>query len=100
LAIVIESPTAGEIVSSPITVKGTANTYEAVFQLQILDSKGQVVLSQRVQATSGTGTRGTFTAVLTPQADVHGPVTLRAFEYSAKDGLPINIVDVPISLTE
>lgn len=97
-AVLIEAPVIGETVSSPITVTGTANTYEAVFQLQILDANGQVVVSQRVQASSGTGTRGTFSAVLIPSASVHGPATLRAFEYSAKDGSPINIVDIPISL--
>lgn len=98
-AILVESPAIGETVSSPITVKGTANTFEAIFQVQILDASGEVVLNQSVQATSGTGTRGTFSAVLSPPADLHGPVTLRAFEYSAKDGTPINTVNISISLS-
>ena len=97
-AILIESPAIGQTVGSPFTVTGTANTFEAVFQLQILAANGQVLLSQRVQASSGTGTRGTFTAILAPPADAHGPATLRALEYSAKDGTPINIVDIPLSL--
>lgn len=95
-AILIETPALGETVSGPITVKGTANTYEAVFQLQLLRSDGQVAVTQTVHATSGTGTRGTFSAMMSPPSDLHGAAILRAFEYSAKDGLPINVVDIPI----
>lgn len=98
-AILIESPGIGDAVRTPITVTGTANTYEAVFQLQLLDPNQAVLVSQAVHATSGTGTRGTFTATLAPTSPSQGSATLRAFEYSAKDGSVINLVDVPISLT-
>jgi hypothetical protein len=97
-AILIESPGVGEAVAAPITVKGTANTYEAVFQLQLLDSDGQVAVAQTVHATSATGTRGAFSAILTPPTGVTGSVTLRTFENSAKDGSVINLVDIPITL--
>lgn len=96
--IFIETPTIGETVSGPITVTGTANTYEAVFQLQLLGADGQVAISQTIRASSGTGTRGTFAAMLTPPSTLRGAVTLRGFEYSAKDGSPINQVDIPITI--
>ncbi len=97
--ILIESPAIGDVVTSPITVTGTANTYEAVFQIQVIDAGGHAILTQRVQATSGTGTRGTFSSAITLPADLHGAATLRAFEYSPKDGSPINTVEVPITVS-
>ena len=59
-AILVESPTLGDTVSSPVRVTGTANVFEAVFRINIVDWDGLIIADQRVQATSGTGTRGTF----------------------------------------
>jgi len=83
-------------VHSPFHVSGSADTFEAVFRVQLRDGSGRVLLDQQVQATSGTGTRGSFDTVLTTQA--RGALTLVAFERSAKDGSPVNTVTVQISV--
>ncbi len=59
-AILVESPLAFETVSNPIRATGTANTFEANFQYEVVNPAGKVVDTHFVTATSGTGTRGTF----------------------------------------
>jgi len=83
-------------VHSPLHVTGTANTFEAQFVLELHDASGHVLSSQPVHATSGTGTRGTFDATVTFTAT--GPATLVAYERSARDGSPINMVEVAVTL--
>lgn len=85
-----------DVVESPLRITGTANTFEATFQLRVLAEDGTVLYDNFVTATSGTGTRGTFD--VTVGLDVTGDITLRVFEYSAKDGSEINIVEIPLTV--
>jgi hypothetical protein len=84
-AVLVESPRWGEEVSLPLRVTGTANTFEAVFRLELKDGGGRLVVDKQVMATSGTGTRGTFDATLSGTAG-SGTATLTAYTLSAKDG--------------
>jgi germination protein M len=97
-AILVESPTLGATVSSPIRITGTANVFEAVFRLNIVDDNGLIIADERVQATSGTGTRGTFDVTVTYPSGPAGDGSLIVFEDSAKDGSPINVVEIPLVL--
>jgi Immunoglobulin-like domain of bacterial spore germination len=90
--IVVSSPAAGASVSSPARVAGTADVFEATFQLEVR-AHGKLVSSRTVHATSGTGTRGRWAVrVRLPEGDV----TLVAYEASAKDGSHIHVVRVPL----
>lgn len=93
-SVFVESPAAFEEVEAPLTVTGTANTFEANFQYELLDSEGDVVDENFVTATSGTGTRGTF--VFTT-ADVDDVATLVVFEASAEDGSRMREVEIPLT---
>lgn len=95
-AILIESPTLGEGVTSPLRVVGTANVFEAVLQLEVRNATGTVLVRRTVQATSGTGTRGTFDATLTFAVPPSGSLTLVGFVYSAKDGSRQDVTSVPL----
>ncbi len=96
-AILVESPALGATVTSPLRVAGTANVFEAVFQVQLVED-GAVIVDQRVQATSGTGTRGTFDVTISSPSGHAGRGSLVVFEKSAKDGSPVNVVKIPIVL--
>ena len=96
-AILVESPVVGETVSRTIRVTGTANTFEANFILR-LEAGGRKVAERFVTATSGNGMRGTFDATIAAPAGVKGRVTLVAFEPSAEDGRPQNVVRIPLRL--
>jgi hypothetical protein len=93
-SVLVESPLPFAEVSTPITATGTANTFEANFLYELLDSDGNVVDENFVTATSGTGTRGTFEFTT---ADVDDVATLVVFEESAEDGSRINEVEIPLT---
>lgn len=93
--ILVESPLPFEQVSSPLRVTGTANTFEATFQYELVDSEGNVVDKNFVTATSGTGTRGTFDFTTGDFSDV---AKLVVFENSAEDGSRVNEVEIPLSV--
>lgn len=95
-AILVENPAVGDTVSSPMRLKGTANVFEAVFQMRLVDANGKVLAKGMVQATSGTGTRGTFsTPVLFAPTTPTG--TLVVYEVSMKDGSHINVIKIPLA---
>jgi germination protein M len=95
-AILLESPTPGEVISSPIELRGTSNTFEANMQIEIIDSAGEVVYRDFATATSGTGTRGTFDETIEVDIQNEGFGTIVMFEESAQDGSRINIIEVPV----
>ena len=99
-AIVIEDPAADARVSTPLTVSGRANTFEAALTVQLVTPVGDTLCIREVMATSGSGTEGTWQTVLgfmPPEFDT--PATLRAFERSAQDGSQINVVEQEVVIT-
>lgn len=97
--ILVDQPQPDTTVTSPLTVTGESDTYEAVLELELVDAGGQVLASEVVMATSGTGTWGTFEATLTFEAEP-GPLTLRAIESTGADpseGPPPRVVEVPLT---
>lgn len=97
-AILVEGPTPGATVASPIRVWGTANTFEAAFMIRVLDTTGATVVETPAMATSGSGTRGTFDVSVVYPAAAKPAGTVVVFEYSAKDGSEINTVAIPVTM--
>ncbi len=98
-AIVVDSPRVGSTVSSPVTITGTANVFEATVSFQILDETGQVLTDGSTTATCGTGCRGDYTIVAAYHVGSDQPGTIQVFEVSAKDGSHVNVVEIPVTLT-
>ncbi len=97
-AILVESPTVGNTVSSPLRVTGTANVFEAVFRINIVNWDGLIIADEIVTASSGTGTRGTFDVTIPFTVDRAGLGSLIVFSDSPKDGSQINVVEIPLQL--
>lgn len=97
-AILVESPTAGQRVSTPVRLSGSANVFEAVFEAELTDSSGHVIAHRVVQATSGTGTRGTFSAEMSYSSAEARSGFLVVYDVSAKNGARLNTTRVPIVL--
>jgi hypothetical protein len=93
-SVLVESPLPFEEVSSPLRSTGTANTFEATFEYELLDGEGDVVAKDFVTATSGTGTRGTFDFTTDEFDEV---ATLVVYESSAEDGSRIHEVEIPLA---
>jgi germination protein M len=98
--ILVEDPLAYTEVTSPLRVTGTANTFEATFAYELTDTDGRIVDEDFVTATSGTGTRGTFEFTTKPfEVPFDGFGALIVFERSAKDGSRVNLVEVPLRMS-
>ena len=96
-AILVEHPAPFADVQSPLRLQGTANTFEANFQITLVDWDGRIIHEQFATATSGTGTRGTFDVTIPFEVDRAGGAVI-VYELSAKDGSTINLVEIPLRL--
>jgi len=98
-SILVEHPTAGETVTSPLRVTGNANTYEATFEYDLKDATGKVLSHHFEMATSGSGQRGTFDFTIPFIVAAAQDGTLVVFESSAEDGSRIHIREIPLHLS-
>ena len=96
-AILVESPLPFQAVAAPLRVTGTANTFEATFEYELIDPAGKVLSHHFVTATSGSGTRGTFDFTIPFEAP-NGLGKLVVYESSAADGSRIHVVEIPLTL--
>lgn len=97
-SILVRSPLIGEQVSSPVTISGTANVFEATVSISILDAQGSEIANTTTMATCGTGCRGTYSTAVAFTIDRTQAGTVRVYEASAEDGRPIHVVDIPVVL--
>ncbi|HEX9121938.1 MAG TPA: Gmad2 immunoglobulin-like domain-containing protein [Actinomycetota bacterium] len=98
-AILVEQPGIGEQVSSPFTVVGSADVFEATVSISLLDAAGNEIVRTFTTATCGTGCRGTFEKTIRYEVPSTQTGTLRVYEASAENGEPINVVEIPIVLS-
>jgi germination protein M len=98
-AILVESPLPMAEVTSPLRITGTANTFEAMFWIQVTDGEGLIVYDEPAMATSGTGTRGTFDETATFEVPRPGVGEVIVFVKSAQDGSPVDVVEIPVQIS-
>jgi hypothetical protein len=98
-AILVQTPLIGARVSSPVTISGTANVFEATVSLRILDADGHEIARTFTQASCGTGCRGDYSVAVPYEVSTEQQGTIEVFESSAKDGSAINVVAIPVTLT-
>lgn len=96
-AILVTSPGWGGAVSEGTSIRGTANVFEAVFTLQIFDDAGLKLMEATVRASSGTGTRGTWSVKAKLGTTTATRGTIKVFDASAKDGKPQHVVVIPVT---
>lgn len=98
-AIFVDEPTYGADLGNPVQVSGSANVFEAVFLVTLLDGARGPIAEVRAMATCGTGCRGTFEVTLPYSVTEAGWGTLRVWDGSARDGSPENVREYPVWLT-
>lgn len=100
-SVLVETPYPGQEVTSTLVASGTSNVFEATHQLQVTEPEGRIIYDNFVTATSGTGTRGTWSqTVELRQVSREGLGAVIVFEYSAENGQKINTVEIPVRFTE
>jgi len=98
-AIFVDRPAYRAAIGNPAKVSGNANVFEATFRIAVLDASGKTLVDEMAMATCGTGCRGTFSVTLDYTVSKAQYGTLRAYNYSAKDGTSEHIRDYPVWLT-
>lgn len=97
--IIVETPAAGQTVTSPVAVSGTANVFEANVSMRILGPDNEVIAETFATATCGTGCRGTYRKNIPFQVVELTEGIIEVFEASANDGSPLHVVRVPVVLS-
>jgi germination protein M len=95
--IIVETPVAGQRVTSPVRVSGNANVFEATVSMEILvgDVKAAALFTS---VRCGTGCRGTYSKNVRFRVPEEVQAVIRVFESSAENGAPIHVVSVPVVL--
>ena len=79
-------------------MSGTADVFEATVSVRILDSAGHEIARTFTTATCGTGCRGDYSVTIAYSVPRTQPGTIVVFESSAKDGQPVNVQQIPVTL--
>lgn len=95
----VNRPAWGGVLANPATIGGFANTFEATFQVRLLDGDGRALAQGPVTATCGTGCWGTFEVTVPYSVARAGWGSLQVFEFSAADGSVVNLTEYPVWLT-
>jgi hypothetical protein len=98
-AITVQSPVIGAQVGNPVAVSGTADVFEATVSVRILNSAGHEIARTFSTASCGTGCRGGYSVTIPYSVPRAQPGTIVVFESSAKDGQPVNVQQIPVTLT-
>ena len=94
-AIFVAEPLRDSSVASPIHARGTADVFEGTLAVDVW-SGGKRLRTQTIQASSGTGTRGTWSARIEAPA---GPGKLVFYEPSAENGAPLHATTVEVTVS-
>jgi spore germination protein GerM len=98
-AITVAKPVQESSVTSPATVAGTANVFEANVTIEVLNANGDVVGKTFTTASCGTGCRGTYSVQVTfkVQKQQQGTIVVHDDD-AAGTGKPPHEVRVPVTL--
>ncbi|NJP30944.1 Gmad2 immunoglobulin-like domain-containing protein [Micromonospora thermarum] len=96
--IVVTAPVIGARVTSPVTVTGTADVFEATVSVRVLDAGGREIATTFTTATCGTGCRGDYRASVSYRLDREQAGTVEVYEVSPEDGSRTKVVAVPVRL--
>ena len=93
----IFSPESDDETSFPLVVRGEARVFENALNVRLKDEDGSVLEEVSVMAESeDVGLYGPFETSFTAVSPKGTAGAVEAFSYSAKDGLEINTVSVPV----
>ncbi len=96
--IFLDAPAIGARVSSPVTLSGIANVFEANVQFEIVDESGNLINAGFTTATCGTGCWGEFAVQAPFFVPEETPGEIVVYEEAALDGSRVNEVRYPVTL--
>jgi hypothetical protein len=94
---VVNQPQPGDHVTSPVTVSGQINAFEAQFNIAIKDAAGNDIATQPGHSQQGQ-TLSPFNESVAFTTATQTLACVWVFDLSAMDGSPIQVVQVPVTL--
>ena len=98
---VIDEPSAGDTVTSPVTISGLVLAFEATYQIGIFDAAGDPIV-EPLFGTAGPAEAGElapFSIDVAFDVDEETRACIWVYEVSARDGNPINVGQIPVTLS-
>jgi hypothetical protein len=97
-AILVGEPAIGERLPTTVTVSGSADVFEAVVDMRLINAKGRLLARAHTLASCGTGCRGTYTTTLHYHLRRAQAGTLVVFDSGGKTAHP-HVVRMPVRLS-
>ena len=97
---VIDQPSAGETVTSPVTISGQVLAFEANYRIGIFDASGNPIVE--TFGTAGPGEIGElapFSIDVAFDVDEETPACIWVYEASAMSGERIHVGQIPVTLS-
>ncbi|MFQ6672999.1 MAG: Gmad2 immunoglobulin-like domain-containing protein [Candidatus Tectimicrobiota bacterium] len=93
----VDTPSTGDSVSSPVPINGRIAAFEATFRVTIFRADGSI--AGDIVAMSAEGqTLAPFTLGVPFSVSEATPACLWVYEESARDGSPIHVLQIPLTL--
>jgi hypothetical protein len=97
--LIVDHPSAGDAVTSPVTVSGQVAAFEGTYQVGIFDADGvPVVETFGTAGGAEIGQLAPFTIDVEFDVAAPTPACLWVYEQSARDGSPIHVQQTPLLL--
>lgn len=97
-SLIVQTPGNGATLASPFTVTGLARVFEASVSLRLLDADGAILADTFTTAAEGAPTLAPFSGTVTFDVPIETAACLQVFEASARDGAPVNVVQISLTL--
>jgi hypothetical protein len=97
--IFVESPTPGQEVASPVTIRGYNNTYEGTVNYTITDPEGLILEEGFATGEGGSGRWGPFEATAAFTTTRSGLGEVIVYEVSPEDGSHQHVVEIPVAMS-
>jgi len=97
---VIDEPSADDTVTSPVTISGQVRAFEGTYQVGIFYADGNVIVE--TFGTAGPGEIGQlapFSIDVSFSVAEETPACIWVYEASARDGSPIHVGQIPVTLS-
>ena len=96
----VNGPQPNELVTSPMTVRGTALVFEGTVVYRVKTIDGEVLLTDFTTATAAAPDRGTFLARVDLPEELTGKGILEVYWESPENGDPLDMVTIPINFDD
>jgi hypothetical protein len=97
---VIDQPSADDAVTSPVTINGQVAAFEATYQVAIFDAAGNTIVETFGTAEARElGELAPFSIDVPFDVDEATPACIWVYEASAMDGSPVNVGQIPVTLS-